>query len=89
MEWIATARIGDYRPTAAAKKQTTSLCLAVVQTNPVIHLFTGLFRSREILNADRYYTSSANQTALRPMTLTPQIGRSRQVYPGTNRACLK
>ena len=50
----------------AAKNQTHAYC-SVASSEKANHTFVlDYFEREEILNAARYYTSSANQTALRP-----------------------
>lgn len=78
----ATARIGG---TADGGGQETNTSLVFgTSSNKSSHTFVlDYFDREEILNADRFYTSSANQTALRPNDPYATDGRSSSGFPGT------
>ncbi|MFT6412997.1 MAG: iron complex outermembrane receptor protein [Glaciecola sp.] len=78
----ATARIGDTAD--GGGKETNTSLLFGSSSDKSSHTFVlDYFDREEILNADRYYTSSANQTALRPNDPYATDGRSSSGYPGT------
>ena len=76
---------GKYGDTADGGGQETNTSLLFGSSSEKAnHTFVlDYFDREEILNADRYYTSSANQTALRPNDPYVTDGRSSSGYPGT------
>jgi outer membrane receptor protein involved in Fe transport len=77
-----TTRIGDTAD-GGGKEANTSLLFGSSSENASHTFVLDYFDREEILNADRFYTSSANQTALRPNDLYATDGRSSSGYPGT------
>nr|WP_297349429.1 TonB-dependent receptor [uncultured Glaciecola sp.] len=78
----ATARIGDTAD-GGGKETNTSLLFGSSSEKSSHTFVLDYFDREEILNADRYYTSSANQTALRPNDPYATDGRSSSGFPGT------
>jgi outer membrane receptor protein involved in Fe transport len=65
-------------------KETNTSLLFGSSSEKASHTFVvDYFDREEILGADRYYTSSANQTALRPNDPYAGDGRSSSGFPGT------
>ncbi|MFT4654878.1 MAG: iron complex outermembrane receptor protein, partial [Patiriisocius sp.] len=78
----ATARVGDTAD-GGGKETNTSLVFGSSSEKSSHTFVLDYFDREEILNADRFYTSSANQTALRPNDPYATDGRSSSGFPGT------
>jgi len=77
-----STKIGDTAD-GGGKESNTSLLFGS-SSDKASHTFVvDYFDREEILGADRYYTSSANQTALRPNDPYAADGRSSAGFPGT------
>ena len=77
-----STKIGDTAD-GGGKESNTSLLFGS-SSDKANHTFVvDYFDREEILGADRYYTSSANQTALRPNDPYAADGRSSAGFPGT------
>jgi outer membrane receptor protein involved in Fe transport len=77
-----SATVGDTAD--GGGKETSTSLLFGSSSEKASHTFVvDYFDREEILGADRYYTSSANQTALRPNDPYAADGRSSSGFPGT------
>jgi iron complex outermembrane receptor protein len=77
-----STKIGDTAD-GGGKESNTSLLFGSSSEKSNHTFVLDYFDREEILNGDRFYTSSANQTALRPNDPYATDGRSSSGYPGT------